>query len=207
MNLQYIDEIPGIPEGNLQTHTPAKYLMWQDILTGLFDANIAGLPLQAHYERLTETLLPAAERNGAYNLFFRYAYHVARVLAKKAEMGLRLTAAYRDGDRPALRRIAEEDLPELKARVQALHETHRAHWFELCKPLGWEMMDLRYGWLLTRIDTAILEVRQYLDGTLERLEELDEERLPYNGEEGLSLYPGGFGNMIAAGFLNYTTVN
>ena len=195
--LEGIDGVPGAPEGSSSCN-PSKYLMWQDILTGLLDKNIDGLPLDAHYAALAEKLDPMRTRNGAYNSLFEFSWHAARVLALKSEMGLRITRAYKAGDRETLRRIAEEDLPELKSRMKALQECHRAIWFRLYKALGWDIMDMRYGSLLSRIDSAAVEIGQYLSGELDRIEELEEKRLDYNGKPGLPNWLNWFGRVVSA---------
>ena len=159
--------------------------MWQDILGGLLDKNIEGLPLNDHYAKLAETLKPAMERNGDYNEFFEMNYHVANTLAMKAEMGLKLTAAYKSGDKAELKKYADEYLPELKNRVIALRAVHMSHWYDIYKSFGWDIMDMRYGSLITRIDSAVTIINMYLDGKLPTIEELDEERLLFNGKEGI----------------------
>jgi hypothetical protein len=56
------------------------------------------------------------------------------------------------------------------------------NWMKLYKPFGWDIIDMRYGALLARIDSAIREVKAYLDGDLETVEELDAERLYLDAE-------------------------
>jgi len=199
MALEKLDNTPGV-DGRIQqsSFNPSKYLMWQDILTGLCDKNIEGLPLDAHYKALAEELKPMIGRNGEYDGIFALSYHVANTLALKSEMGLRVTKAYKDGDREELARIAREDLPELRERMTALRACHMENWFKLYKALGWDIMDMRYGSLITRIDSAITEIGMYLRGELERLEELEEERLPYNGINGMIQYLNWFGRTVSA---------
>ena len=198
-NLELLDRTPQNENfDDASNYNASKYLMWQDILTGLCDKNIEGYELDAHYEKLAELLKPAAERNGQFGGMFEFSYHAAHVLAKKSQMGLRLTAAYKAGDRDVLRRFADEELPELKERMRRLRKVHMENWFELYKPLGWDVMDMRYGSLLTRIDSAIEEINMYLDGKLERIEELDIERLVYGGEEGSIKYLNYFGDIVSA---------
>lgn len=195
--MRYLDEIPGCQPDNLEQVNASKYLMWQDILTGLFDKNIEGLPLNVHYANLAEQFSAADERNGEYDGLFRYNYHVAHVLAMKAEAGLCLTKAYRENDRAALESIAEEFLPELMKRVRDLRKVHMENWFAMNKALGWDVMDMRYGSLLIRIESTQTELKAYLDGKLHKLEELEEERLYYNGQEGLISYANHYGRIVS----------
>ncbi len=198
LELGALDETPGVDSAELTSCNPSKFLMWQDILTGLCDKNIEGLPLDAHYAALAEKLAPMRERNGAYNGLFDFSWHVAHTLALKAEMGLRVTKAYREGNREELGRIAAEDLPELRRRMEAQRECHMENWFALYKALGWDIMDMRYGSLLARIDSAEREIGLYLAGKLARLEELEEERLDYNGRPGMISYANWFGRIVSA---------
>ncbi len=196
--LEGLDDTPGVDDTALTSYNPSKFLMWQDVLTGLCDKNIDGLPLDAHYADLAERLKPCCERNGAYNDMFRLYYHVADTLAKKSEMGLRVTKAYRSGDKRELASLAESELPELRRRMTALRACHMENWFTLYKSLGWDVMDMRYGSLLARIDSAIAEIQLYLNGGMERLEELEEERLDYNGVPGMISYLNWFGRTVSA---------
>ena len=82
--------------------------------------------------------------------------------------------------------------------MEALRACHMENWFALYKSLGWDVMDMRYGSLLTRIDSAIAELGMYLDGRMERLEELEEERLDYDGRPGMISYLNWFGRTVSA---------
>ena len=72
------------------------------------------------------------------------------------------------------------------------------NWFALYKAIGWDIMDMRYGSLLARIDSAIAEISAYVEGRLEKLEELEEERLPYDGKQGMVEYANWFGRIVSA---------
>ncbi|MEA4822595.1 MAG: beta-N-acetylhexosaminidase [Clostridiaceae bacterium] len=198
LSLEGLDDTPGVDDTAMTSYNPSKFLMWQDILTGLCDKNIDGLPLDAYYADLAERLKPCCERNGAYNDMFRLYYLVADTLAKKSEMGLRITKAYRAGDREELARITELELPDLSRRMTVLRACHRENWFALYKSLGWDVMDMRYGSLLARIDSASYELGRYLDGDMEKLEELGEERLDYDGKPGMISYLNWFGRTVSA---------
>jgi len=185
-NIEYLDRTPFVMKENANDpyyYNSSKLMMWQDVLTGLFDKNYEGCDHDAHYAELTEKLREAAGRNGMFDGMFEFLALTAHTLAKKSEMGLRLTAAYRSGDREALVRFAEEELPELFRRVSELRISHMENWMEIYKPFGWDVMDMRYGSLLARIDSAIRQVKAYLEGKIERIEELEAERL-YYGKEG-----------------------
>jgi len=196
--LEYLDRTPNVDAmTDPSNYNHSKFLMWQDVLTGLADKNIEGIELDSHYASLAEKLKEAIGRNNAYDDIFELSYHASNVLAKKSQMGLRLTDAYKKGDREALRRFAVTELPELVERVNALWECHREKWFKLYKPFGWDIMDMRYASLVARIRSAAIEVSQYLDGKLERIEELEEKRLPLHGKDGPVRYMNFYGQIVS----------
>lgn len=171
-------------------YNTSKVMMWQDILTGLLDKNYEGANLDAHYTALTPVLERAVGRNGMFDSLFTFSALVASVLSIKSEAGLKITAAYKAGDRETLHRYATELLPTLSERVRALRLSHMENWMAIYKPFGWDIMDMRYGSLLARIDSAIRQLTAYLNGELERIEELEVERLYFEkpGPRGLNRY-------------------
>lgn len=179
------------------SHNASKYLMWQDILTGLCDKNIEGYPMDEHYRKLTLELKEAVSRNGQFDGNFEFSHQAAMVLEMKSEMGLRLTEAYKKGDKEALKNFAMDELPELAERVLRLRKIHKENWFRLYKAFGWDIMDMRYGSLLARITSAIEEVMDYLDGKLEKIEELEAERLYFNGKKGSIRYMNAYGKVAS----------
>ena len=180
--LNQMDEIPGVMKDNLYSSNPSKFLLWQDVLMGLFDENIKGLPIAYHYKGLVEKLKAAKERNlGAENLF-RFYEQLAKVLSEKAELGIELKLAYDNSDKTGVK-VCIEKVEVLRVEIDALRKTHRDVWFTVNKPFGWEVLDMRYGGLLTRMETAQHRLNQWQDGTISTLAELEEVRLRYDGPE------------------------
>ena len=196
--LRLLDEVPGCKKDNLEQVNASKYLMWQDLMTGMFDYHIQGLPLDNHYAQLETIFREAATRNDEYNEMFRFYTEVAAALSQKAEMGLRITQAYQSGSRAGLESLLHQDLPELLSRVEALRRCHKEVWFQMNKVIGWDIMDMRYGSLMIRIRTAMEEIEDYLAGRLQRLEELEEPRRSFNGKEGLVSYANWYGRIVSA---------
>ena len=56
---------------------------------------------------------------------------------------------------------------------------------------------MRYASLVARIRSAIIEINQYLDGKLERIEELEEKRLPLHGRPGPVNYMNFYGQIVS----------
>ncbi|MBP1988868.1 family 20 glycosylhydrolase [Paenibacillus eucommiae] len=185
MDIRFVDEIPGTSEGNLETANPSRYLLWQQVLMGMFDKNIDGLPIAEHYAKLALHYAQAVQRNGEWGQVFEILQRLCHVLAVKSEIGLRITRDYRAGDVTSLQHYAQVELVDLIARVEDLRECHLSQWHQLYKPFGWEVIDFRYGGLLASLKTTIRRLDDYAGGRTGRLEELEQERLLYQGQEGI----------------------
>lgn len=185
MRLKDIDEVPGVPKDNPGTFNPSAYLLWQNPLLGLFDANIEGFDgIGEHYRRLARDFEQASKRNSCYVDMFLFYRNLCGVLALKAELGLELTAAYRSGDAARLARLRDEGLSGTLSALRDLHDHHRLRWHRQNQPFGWEVLDARYGALQLALENASWRIGQFLAGEVESLPELEERRLLFDGKEG-----------------------
>lgn len=177
--LDRFDHIPGTTKENREFANPSKMLFYQDVLVGVFDGEFEEGELNGYYVEL-------AERLGRMcgELFSYYAL-LARILSVKSDMGIRVRKAYLGGNRETLRKIAEEELPRMKALVAELRAQRERIWYREYKPNGYEVLDIRFSGVEARLRTAARRIKEYLDGKIERIEELEEERLPYSAEKGV----------------------
>ncbi|WP_123040264.1 beta-N-acetylhexosaminidase [Cohnella candidum] len=177
--LNEFDETPAVSEGNMHESNPSKFLLWQDVLVGLYDENVKPFPMREHYAKLAERMSLAAGRAGEWNRHFEFYAQLARVLERKADAGIRLKAAYDERNRETLGQVGAE-LAALAGETDLLRKQHRAVWMAENKPFGWEVVDIRYGGLLARLETASQRVRDYMDGTIDGIDELEADRLFYD---------------------------
>ncbi|MBE9915412.1 beta-N-acetylhexosaminidase [Paenibacillus donghaensis] len=175
-----LDETPGSVPDNAVQSNPSKFLLWQDVLLGLFDKQIEGLPLSDHYARLEHKFRQRRDASAGLDYLLDVPEKLCRVLAVKSELGIALKQAYDAKDTDKLRQLAMEVLPELSERVNSLRIAHRKQWHEMYKPFGWEVLDIRYGGIISRLDSATSRLLDYVEGRVGRLEELEQERLPYS---------------------------
>ncbi|WP_418667650.1 beta-N-acetylhexosaminidase [Allofournierella sp.] len=181
--LNQFDETPGVQVGNPHWSNPSKYLFYQDPLLGLFDWHVQGLSLRQWYGDLTarlEGLEPPAKAEDEH--LFRHYLLLARALQGKALLGAELTAAYRSGDRESLRRCLTE-LETLPALVEELRGSWSSLWLDTNKVFGFEVIDMRLGALCARLRCAREKLHAYLSGAIDRVEELEAERMPFDGDD------------------------
>ena len=56
-------------------------------------------------------------------------------------------------------------------------ELHREFWYETYKAHGWETLENRYGGLRARVRSTQTQIKRYLSGKLDAIEELEGKRL------------------------------
>ena len=160
---------------NFHNRFLGKPLFWQDIMEGLYDTHLFARPMSDHYSACAAMMLE--HTGGPWNYLYDFAYKVFDYLAVKTLIAENLVPSYKEGDCSALREIAEEYLPLLKLKTKAVHEAHKKMWFASNKVIGWSNLDIRYGGIASRCDTAMELLEMYLDGKLDTLEELEQKRL------------------------------
>ena len=159
---------------------PSSSLLWQDVLMGMYDGEMKDIPVEEHYKACAEIFDKASKGSTLRNLIFSVPAQLSKVLSVKGEIGLKLKKAYDEKDNDMLYKIANTDLMWLKDAVDTLRCEHRRVYLECNKPFGFDLVDVRYGGVIARIDTAIYRINDYLDGNVELIEELEEERLPFD---------------------------
>ena len=171
----------NLPFENYHNRFLGKHLFWQDILEGLYDSHLLKSPMSSHYAACATKMKDYV--GGPWHYLYDFAHKVFDYLALKTLIAETLLPAYQSGDRDTLSEIAHTLLPLLKEKTKQVHETHRSMWFANLKILGWSNLDLRYGGMIARCDTAILLLTRYLSGQDPTIEELAQPRLhkPLNG--------------------------
>lgn len=183
-SISLIDEIPGTENEHTRLPSnPSKYLLYQDILVGLFDKYIQDINLGKYYTELEKDLTEYMKQNPSWSFVFDISVKLCSVLSIKSNIGIRLKEMYEINDLEGLKMITEKELPELYEKVDELRKSHRRQWMRTNKAFGWEIIDIRYGGVLARIDSAITRIENFIEGKIEKLEELEQERLYFDGPE------------------------
>src|SRR5690625_6424021 len=86
--LNELDTPTGVEEGNTEQTKPSKFLLWQDVLLGLFDKHVEGLDLQSYYEQLEGKFRKYRDNSqSSIDYIFAVPEKLSRVLALKANIG------------------------------------------------------------------------------------------------------------------------
>ena len=164
---------------NLTADNPSKYLLYQDPMLGIFDYHLKDTDTETYYRTLADKLKSKAETPGEYQEFFRFYYYLSLVLSRKADLGIRIKTAYDAKDLSTLKEISEEVIPNIIRNLTVMHTSRESLWFADAKPFGYELLDIRLGGVKTRLESCRRRLQSFLEGKVQTLEELEQERLPY----------------------------
>ena len=185
----HADYVANILAGEITSSTGDGYkivpsmLLWDDPLLGkYFDSCKRANPEfdLIYLDELDDILcriMSAVDDNAAGDI--GYAVDLIKFLIKKLEMRGALEAAYDHGDRLALRELVTTTVPAVIAALVEVDAGFRRNWLKCAKCHGLERIQIRNAGQLARLEELAIRIREYLDGTIERIEELD-ERLPYS---------------------------
>ena len=164
------------PDGTLMK-VFSSYLIWDDPLQSialegyLRNDPAFSLKLIKELREIQKELCPHLEKNGAGDL--KHAYCIMEVLIQKLELQNALKAAYAEKDRAALEKIAGEQIPQTAAAVTAFDNSFRKQWMRYARPFGLERIQGRNGALLLRLQETALRIKEFLNGDIEKIDELE----------------------------------
>lgn len=159
-----------------------KRYFWADILLCLLDEDLKQKPMSGYYKKLAENYERHIENNPEWKNEFGFITKVIKTVGEKCYIVENLRKAYLNKDKVFLRECVDKLLPELRENYIITCEYHRKEWYRVNKVYGFEVLDVRYGGMINRINTAILRLKQYLDGEVDFIEELESERLLHRCE-------------------------
>jgi len=153
---------------------PTRYILYNDPFMGLLDKTIPDCT-RADHDELTRLLTPLCD-HPEWGYMFRTLRDLCAVTAAKCDIGMRIHAAYAAGDKTELSRLAVE-LRRIRDLVETFYKSFRKQWMLENKGHGFEVSDVRIGGVMTRLIHCAKRLDEYVDGRLERLPELEDERL------------------------------
>lgn len=165
---------------------PSKGLFFQDLLLGIYDGQTEGVRYGSYYGEIAEKLErgTALHRTipGFWSMEMKQILNLyeieAKILSKKADLGLRILEAYQKSEKEILKGIAETEIPDLIGEVERCHSLRETLWMNEGKVFGWEVLDIRYYGMSGRMASTAKRLIAYADGRLPSLPELEEKRLP-----------------------------
>jgi len=163
-----LDALPEYGDPIKINGNPAKWMLWHDPVLNFLDRQVpASAP---HHYRQLACRLREANTNDDPRLALVTRF--AEVLELKTNLHLTLRTAYEKRDLTSAAALCES-LPRLRSAVRALWRQHRDRWNDSFKIFGWEVIELRYGGLLARLETLESRLEAWLKDPASRIEELE----------------------------------
>lgn len=165
-------------DGTLVPVNPSKYMLYSDYFNDFLDYTVVPGGNEKYKEYAAE-LAAAAKKYRRFAYLFNAAAKLCEALAVKYELGYKTRAAYEAGDKDALRALAENDYPAAEKLIKAFAVAFEKQWFTENKPCGFDVQDRRLGGIIYRTSACRKRILDYVNGRIEKIEELEEELLPY----------------------------
>lgn len=156
---------------------PGKEEIYNDIFYNLGATNTDS----SKFRDALEVLKKYELQSGNNQKWYKYAILLFKIATVKIDIRLNLRDRYLKGDKDYLKQLASSVLPALKEDYIALSKLHREQWLATYKPFGLEVLLVRYGGIIERLDYTIDTINQYISGRLTCIEELEVQRFALSG--------------------------
>lgn len=153
----------------------AKTMTYNDPLGGWADAYIPQVRSE-EFVRMQRDL--ERVRPNAFSYLFDISMALCKLLEHKATLSIDLRKAYLAGDRAQLASIADVRIPAAIAAAEDYLDAFRRGWLLDNNTYGIDVVEIRIGGLKERLRSTARIIHEYLDGTTERIDQLEQPVLP-----------------------------
>lgn len=162
-------------EGVGETNLP-YYCLAEDLFFGIMEKHI---PAQAseHFYACEKEMDLLSKKDSDFAFIFKFEKALCTTVAMKANLSSQVKKAYDKGDRSALREIVAR-LPALIKQIKIFHKEYREYWESYNKLVGFEIFDMRFGGMILRLETIESVLNEYINGKIQKIEDLEQVRLP-----------------------------
>lgn len=176
LDISLINTIPGMCSHHDDPVNACKFMLYQDPLVELFEADTKGFAMAEHFSSLAALYDRYAEENPPYSLLFDFYTTLAYALALKSVWHENAAEAVRRGDRDQAAALAE-NIPATIEAIESLRLIWRRLWESTNKPNGFEVIEVRLGGVAARLSTAMEKMSAFASGAVDDIPELTEPSL------------------------------
>ena len=169
-------------EEKAEKYNPSKYLLYNDPIYGLYDYHTDNKCAE-HYRNCTGILKKAGKRNSAYKEIFEMESALCDYLGVKANFGNTLKELYKADDKTGLKNFAEKTVPLAVKKLDAFIMAVRNNWLKENKIFGLDLLELRLGGQMQRLKEITIRIKEYLNGKVNSLPELEQATLPFSTDK------------------------
>lgn len=173
----------------------SKYYLFNDYFIGLLN-NSVKLECVDLYKTFVKELNPLAKQNSEYSDLFALMKKLCEVLQIKSTLGIRTKEAYKSKDKKNLKVILR-DYKKVELLLVEFYKSLRNVWFKYNKGNGFEIQATRIGGLITRTKDCEIRLNDFIKGKINKIEELEEESIYYQGNKTKEEYLMSFGKIYS----------
>ena len=176
LDLSLLNYMPGMKDNPSDPVNACKFMLYQDPLVQLFEADTQGYAMAEHFGSLVTRYARYAVENPEYGLLFDFYTALANALALKCVWHEQAGNAVRSRNREQAAALAD-GIPATVEALNTLRVVWRKLWETTNKPNGFEIIEVRLGGVAARMTTAGEKMRAFALGETETIPELEEPSL------------------------------
>ena len=176
LDLSLLNYMPGMKDNPSDPVNACKFMLYQDPLIQLFEADTAGYAMAEHFGSLVTRYARYALENPDYALLFDFYTALANALALKCVWHEQAGNAVRSRNREQAAALAD-GIPATVEALDTLRVVWRRLWESTNKPNGFEIIEVRMGGIAARMATAGEKMRAFALGQVDTIPELEEQAL------------------------------
>lgn len=183
------DSAEKIKSASYQGSAQGNNYYISDILLNVLENDMINNPRSSYYRNTADFFRKYITGDGRWDFLYGFSLSLFDFLSIKSEIAEKLTPAYKGGKRDVLYEIKDVLLPRYLELLDDISAAHAYHKDTFLRPFGTENRDQAYGAMKERARTAIRRIGLYLDGRIDRIGELEDERLDYTGGPIVTIVP------------------
>ena len=154
---------------------PCKYVLYTDLFASALSTTFpdGGAEKYAEY---AEKLRNVKSKNFGY--LFDYTAKLCDVLSAKYTLHSDIRKGYEEKDKGLLESCVKR-IDECIVKLEAFYKSFETVWFKERKQYGFDVQDVRLGGLEKRMTACKERLEKYLDGELDKIDELEEKLLDF----------------------------
>lgn len=155
-----------------------KYMLYNDCFMGQFDCFVKEGVADSY--KILAQKLKELESNKEFGYLFAKSRALCELISVKYDIGVRTRKAYRLKNVEELKQLIT-DYDKILVLLDEYYELFKIQWMKENKPHGFDIQDVRLGGLSFRIKHCRDRLEKFVFGEIEKIEELEEEIINYNG--------------------------
>ena len=160
---------------------PAKYLLLNDPLCGIMDGHVSN-DYNEYYRKSAKKLKTVAKKAGEWKYLFDEQIALCDYLSIKANMGNDLYKLYQAKDVQGLVEYSKTTVKTAIKKLDKFIDAYRTAWYKENKTFGFDVSENRLGGQKQRLFEIQLRIKEYAEGKINRIEELEQPKIPFNEE-------------------------